>query len=285
MIGLLLAAAALALQPATPPEEGDVIVNGVRDRSEAIKDFVGALTAATTDRQLSRFDGREVCPTALGLSPTQKEAVVARMRVVAKAAGVPLARTRCRPNVFVLVTNDKPGLLTTLAKERGLYFPKMSKEDVSALIDDRSAAVAWQIAGPLLSANGIEMPVDKDSGAAINQTFVKGSRIALGSRPQFAGAAVVVDAKALTGLTTTQLADYAAMRAFVRTDPSRPELRTAPTILTALDAAPDSLVPVTLTEWDLKFLKALYTTNGNVAAPSQRSAIARKLEKKLDGKR
>ena len=38
---------------------------------------------------------------------------------------------------------------------------------------------------------------------------------------------VVVQASALDGLTTTQLADYAAMRAFVRTDPAK--LRSAAT--------------------------------------------------------
>ncbi len=281
MIGLLLAAA-LALQPAVPPEDGDVIVTGERNRAEAAKQFVDALTAANNDRQLSRFDARQVCPAAMGLPDAQKAAVVARMRQVAAAAKVPLAKAKCRPNVLVIVTNDRKGLLQNLAKERGIYFPGMTGKQVRALIEDQSAAVAWQVAGPMLNSDGMEMPVDRDTGAAINQTFAKGSRLTMASRPQFAAAAVMVDAAALFGLSTTQLADYAAMRTFARIDPTRLAGTTTRTILTALDAAPDAQVPVAMTEWDLELLKGLYSTNPNTAAASQRSGIAKKIEKKLE---
>ncbi len=286
MIGLLLAAAlVLQAQPASPAAENDVVVTGVRDRTEAVRDFVGALTVANADRQLSRFDARQVCPAAMGLTPSQKAAVVARMRQIAGAARIPLAGPKCRSNVLVIVTNDRKALLERLAKERRLYFPGMSGREVRALIDQPGAAVAWQVAGPALTADGFEMPVDPDTGTAVNQTTARGSRLTVAARPQFAAAAVVIDAAALNGLTTTQLADYAAMRSFARIDPARLAGTPTPTILTALDAAPDALVPVTMTDWDLELLRALYASDPKVTAPSQREAIARKIEKRLEGQR
>ena len=75
------------------------------------------------------------------------------------------------------------------------------------------------------------------------------------SRPHFIAAVVVVELDALGGLTVTQLADYAAMRAFARTDPRRLKGTGAPTILSAIEAPMNSPVPLTLTEWDLAFLQ------------------------------
>ena len=67
---------------------------------------------------------------------------------------------------------------------------------------------------------------------------------------------VVIQLDALRGLTTTQLADYAAMRVFARTQPSRLQRSTAPTILNIIDTPMNAQVPLTLTQWDLGFLRA-----------------------------
>ena len=54
-----------------------------------------------------------------------------------------------------------------------------------------------------------------------------------------------------------------------------------PTILTALDAAMGSDVPVTLTAWDAGFLRGLYATSINRRTATQRAEIAGKISEGL----
>ena len=89
------------------------------------------------------------------------------------------------------------------------------------------------------------------------------------ARPHFLGAIMVVDVDALAGLTPIQLADYAAMRGFAQTMLEGPGRLTTPTILHVIDTPMGSKVPLTMTEWDFSFLKALYGSDGrNYAAPA-----------------
>jgi hypothetical protein len=137
----------------------------------------------------------------------------------------------------------------------------------------------WHVQGPKIDADGEEL-VENDDGVAVNRTTRNPSRITAAARPQFAAAAVVVESKALDGLTTIQLADYAAMRAFARTDPSKLP-GAAPTILKVLETPMGEEVPITLTEWDVAFLKSLYNAQPNVTAAAQRSSIRKGLQNEL----
>ena len=57
------------------------------------------------------------------------------------------------------------------------------------------------------------------------------------------------------------------------------------TILKVLEAPMGSEVPLTMTAWDLSFLKGLYAATNNLYAASQRSEIRRQIEGDLTGKR
>jgi len=107
------------------------------------------------------------------------------------------------------------------------------------------------------------------------------SRIVPTSRPHFVGSVVVIEIEAASGLTTTQVADYAAMRAFVRTDPGRLGKSASPSILTVLEAPVGASIPVTLTEWDMGFLKALYASDNQRYATQQRQDIRPRLDDEL----
>ena len=108
------------------------------------------------------------------------------------------------------------------------------------------------------------------------------TRLKPAARRAFQTSIVVVQADALDGLTTTQLADYAAMRAFVRTDPKRLRSSASDTILGVIDAPMGSAVPLTLTPWDLSFLKAFYASGSNSYAEYQRSEMQRLMKRELD---
>ena len=105
LIALLFAIPVAAQDPAPSPPSSEIVVTANPDREEQVRDFVGALTPARGG-SIPRFIDA-VCPGATGLGPAQKEAVIARLRTVAAAAGIPVGQAGCVPNMFVIVTADK----------------------------------------------------------------------------------------------------------------------------------------------------------------------------------
>jgi hypothetical protein len=283
-IGLSLILAAAIPEPAEP---SPIIVQGVRDRDKKIGDFIKELTPAPSGGQLGRFE-LKVCPAVVGLSDLQNAAVAGRMRRVAEAAGLKLARPKCDPNVILIITSDKSALVKRLAKERGDYFPSVHNSyDFKSLEDAAKPVAAWQIKD-IRGADGKDLQQDMSgamagvAGAYARKTIEAGSRTKPAVRPHFVASIVVVQANALAGLTTTQLADYAAMRAFVRTDPAKLRTATSDTILSAIDAPMGTPVPLTLTAWDLSFLKAYYSSGLNSYAGSQRSEMRRSMKRDME---
>ena len=277
-MALAIAPPAIAQEAGEPDADRDIVITGNVDVERQLTDFVGALTQAPGGGRLSRFE-TAVCPTVVGVPPAQKDAVVARIRVVAKAAGLAVGGSRCVPNMLLVVTADKRAFLEALRRKHAYYFGEMSTSAVRKLIAAPGPAAAWQVDGPPLNADGQAMATN--NGVAVNRTTNRGSRLSEGARPQFAAAAVVVESKALEGLTTTQLADYAAMRAFTSADP-RKLPASASTILTILEAPMDSEVPITMTTWDLAFLRSFYAAPPNLTAAAQRSQVRRGVKQELE---
>jgi hypothetical protein len=276
---LLLSTPALAQTAPPPSDSPDIVVTGQKDADRQIRDFVGALTR-TMDDQITRFEWA-VCPAVLGLPPQAREAVVSRMRAVAEAAGMRVDKPGCLPNVLVMVTHDKRAFLETLNRKYPDFFGTLSFITVHRLEHTPGPAVAWQLRGPPISSRGVELAQDQDTQYSVNRTTEMPSRITASARSQFAASALVVEASALAGLTTMQLADYAAMRTYAQTDPAHLPPSSPPTILKVLDAAPDGQVPLSLTQWDLSFLKALYASSPNLYAHGQRSEMRGRVEKEL----
>jgi hypothetical protein len=285
LITLLAAGASVAARaqeadvPKEEPSSSEIIVQGISPGRQ-ISDFVDALTDAPIGGQLSRFSWA-VCPAATGLPQAQNEAIQERMRRVAKAAAVPLAGTGCKPNVLLIATPDKKALIEGLYKKYPSYFSGIPGRRVRNLANASAPAAAWHVEGRL-SADAELVPTDPVSGTQVYEASRDPSRISASTRPHFLAAVVVVEHKALTGLTTTQLADYAAMRAFAQTDPERLAKATAPSILTVLEAPMGSPTPVTMTRWDLSFLKALYAMPPAKYVNHQRSTIRSRVRKELE---
>lgn len=280
----LASAAPAAAQDNSAPAAGEqpageeIVVEGRRDRGRQIDRFIDALTPAPRQGQLGRFEW-SVCPMAMGFSEAQNALVAARMRKVAEAAAVPLGKADCRPNVFVFVTADKQAVIELLRKKYPLYFTGYDSREVRQLA--RSPRVsAWHVKG-LLDEEGRPIPTDQADGYYVNQLTGVPSRMRPPTRPHFLASIVVVEMDSLVGLTLTQLADYAAMRAFARLDPERLNKVAAPTILTILDAPEGTAVPVTLTQWDFAFLRSLYGSDENRYAGQQRGEMKQLMRDEL----
>ena len=161
------------------------------------------------------------------------------------------------------------------------YFEGLSSKDVHDLAFSPDPAVAWQVRSRL-SADGdlLEKSVGTDT-YRVQGTF-NPSRIRTSTMPTFMASLVVVDIKAAGGLTTTELADYAAMRAFAAADPGRVLKTGVPTILGVLGQPDNAPLPVTLTYWDLGLLKALYSTDNAYYARYQRGEMERVVRQELE---
>ena len=279
---LIPIALSIAVQAATatPPNQQAIVVQGHRDVQRQIHDFVRALTDVPPASQISRFDWA-VCPAAVGLSKRQNAEVADRMRAVASAAGMRVSKPGCKANALVVVSDDAQKFVDWLKNHEPEYFVGVSPKE-KELLKHAGHAAAWHIEGRT-DQDGVAVTRDSDSGMFISSRTDVPSRISTNDHPSFEAAIVVLDGRALAGLTVVQLADYAAMRAFAKTDPSRLGKPAAPTILTLLDTPIGGAVPITLTEWDLAYLKALYGSTANRLAGQQSGEMAQKMAKDLKG--
>ena len=251
----------------------EIVVEADRDQ---IRQFIDALTDAPIGGQLSRFDWA-VCPAAVGLLDRQNIAVADRMRHVAAAAGIKVAPAGCKPNALLIVADNKQELIDGLWNEYPIYF-KDPLNRRSGPIRQRGPVTTWHVES-LVDINGM-VPGQELLWKHFITTSMDSSRLQPGAIPYFVAGITVIERNALAGLTTTQVADYAAMRIFARTDPARLK-KPAPTILTVIDAPMGSATPLTLTEWDLGYLKALYGSGRRQFASSQRHEMQRILQKDL----
>ena len=262
-----------------PPSE--IVVQGMRVGKQQLRDFVKSVTDVPYGGQIPRFHA-SACPVALGLTPAQNAAVAKRMRQVASAAGVGVAPTGCNPNVFVIAARDKKSAIDELDRRYPVYFNGLSSKEVRQLASSTEPAVAWQVRS-LLTADGqlVERSITSDA-YKVEGSF-NPSRIRAASKPTFVVSVVVIDLDSAAGLTTTELADYAAMRTFAATDPERVVRTGVPTILGVLGQPDDKPLPVTLTDWDLGLLKALYSTDNAYYATHPRGAMERVVRDELEG--
>lgn len=278
-IALLLALQASAASPPPPQQnQPEIVVQGQRNVERQVHDFVKALTDIPPAGQISRFDWA-VCPVAVGLSVRQNEEVADRMRAVAEAAGMRVAKPGCKPNALVVVSTDAQKFVDWLKDHEPEYFIGVTPKE-KQLLKHAGHAAAWHIEGRT-DQDGVSVSRDSDSGMFISERTDVPSRISTNDHPSFEAAIVVLDARSLAGLTVVQLADYAAMRAFAKTDLSRLAKPVAPTILTLLDTPMGGAVPITLTEWDLAYLKALYGSTTNRLAGQQSGEMQRKMAQDL----
>ena len=255
----------------------EIVVKGQRQSEEAVRSLVEQLTPARRGEQIVRHSV-EVCPATLGLAGRQNAIVTARLRRVAAAVGAPLGGPRCKPNLFVVVAEDRAAMVQAI--RAGWRDPQGTL--LRSPVDPKAPATVLHLEG-LLDANnrlvGIR-PETGDGGGGYYELEVFASpRIRPTSSPTFMASVMVVEPAAIEGLTTLQLADHAAMRLLARTDPARLGPNSPPSILGALSAPIGSAVPLSLTSWDLAFLKALYASEGRRTSGQQRRDIARRVGK------
>jgi hypothetical protein len=281
-----VASGSLADPPAPPSEQsGKPLPQVTVEADRAVLEhrlftFVTQITRTAPRDESLRIWRAPICPLVAGLGKDQGEFILARLSQAAQAAGAPLDGEKCRPNLYVVFTNEPDELISKWRTRSSRAFGGVRGTPAAV---DRFAASKRPVrvwynrefgsadGGPLTSDASLEGIGLSGAGAVVVNKRVKDTRLTFNDVMIFSSVIVIVDGKRVAGLEFGQLADYIAMLGMTELDPDAP-LGSAPTILRLFtDRAAGAMPPSGLTAWDAAFLKALYLTP--LKEVTQRSTI------------
>lgn len=284
----LLAAIAGAGAPAhaqpvaSPSSQDEILVTGVRDPLKLADRFVDGLTVARSSDPLSRYEDGKYCPAVIGMSERLNQQITDRMRAVASSANVKPAPKECIPTALVIFADNKQSLLAAFRKKHPIYFnDPQRQEDLPP--PEAGPAIAWQLV-QLLDPQGKAVQ-RSPSGVGIVESAFGGSRLRSMVQSVVVMSVVVVERKALLGLTPTQIADYAVMRTLTDRVPDLAKMPAETTILKALTAPIGAATAASVTKWDLAYLQGRYSGDPRTYGQSQRAAIRSKVRRAAEGKK
>lgn len=262
-------------------DSAEIVVTGDRDRDRAILDFVAGITVQSDD-QIARFPD-PVCPASYGLSGAFNVFVAARIREIARAAGIRVAALPCRPNIVIIAAERGEDVLAALRRRRPALLAGLDSSEVRRLTRMDGPVRSWQLVEQR-GGDGREMEpisfIQLSNGTPIYIGSSRrlptpvASRLERNVRQDLALSVVIFDVEALDGMTLAQIADHAAMRSLARTDPEA--ARSGRTILTLFRDVRSGAPPAgALTGLDAAYLRAVYATDNRIGGRQQQANIAR----------
>jgi hypothetical protein len=282
----MLVATPVSAQDASKSDTSNTItVTGQKlEKKEAKRQsraFIGQTTVTSFSQYAQR--NRPVCPRTIGIDPSYAQIVDAKIRIIATAAKVKVAKSDCAPNLFVLFTSDANGLMKTLRKVKPRVFENVNVGERAALYAD-PVPVRWWHSIELAGSGGDV--VDTDSPAAgvellLSKSYGGASLISKETVINLTGSVVVVDIGKATGYPLDSIAAYAAMVSFSQIKPEKKH-ETLPSILAIFGEGKNPAdAPLDLTPFDYAYVSALYEIPPNRAGNVQKSLIANKMAAKL----
>jgi hypothetical protein len=290
---MLFAASAVAAEPAAQPVPQDkdplpeVLVIGPKlDQNKldrvAMK-FVEAHAAVSPAiHQMSRWRVG-LCPSVTGLTPGANAFVTGRVEEVARSVGERARGVdqKCEVNVEIVFTSEPQKLVDHIAKA----FPVLLGSSRSAGDTAFSRAIQpWDLTGTTSSA-GFQPPadpndaallaalsddaqskssianVDPDYGSGIQPSGLSGSYFTKGLTSELRHVFVVVDRGKVATHSLRAIADYVAMLSLTRMG-SLDTCSELPSIIDLLSSGcGEREKPTSLTDADMAYLKALYSSN------------------------
>jgi hypothetical protein len=211
------------------------------------------------DVPLARFQD-PLCPGIVGVQQASAEAMVGLIRQNAAELGLPLADPQtCEPNLIVAVMDDPDGYLDALRKRKGYLFDWLGKAERQALFDTPGPAHTWMRVFTR-SRDGLPVyPSQSLTDLPFTTMEAAHSLIYVPTRRDIISSMVLIDKKAVQGLSVGQVAAYATMRGL---SGEQAERLAAPGE-SILNLFGEGAKPTGLTRSDLIFLKTLYSTMPN----------------------
>lgn len=281
-------------QEATPLS--DVVVTRTPG-FEAADAFVRSVAAPIGDRDMALWRD----PLCVGMGNLRADAaqiIVDRISDWAGSLGLRIGEPGCRPNVFIVATDDGDAAARDLVASRPREFAtgvggsdrgraalaRFQQSDrlvrwwhVSLAVDERTGNPIRRMPGqPPVDWTGRRLTRTWDFG--VNSMMTSPSRLIRAGRDDLQQVIVVLDVEAFEDASIIQVSDYIAMVALAQIDPdARPAY---PSILSLFDAPGGR--QETLTRWDRAFLHGLYAAEQNRADPrANQSTISQAMAERL----
>jgi hypothetical protein len=285
--------AAVSAQNPPPPSAGDdadaIEVIGRRVSEEQARreanEFIRRSVVAHGDRPIARWVSA-VCPKVLGIQPEYAAIVERRLRAIAVAADIPVARSGCRTNIVIGFATDARGVVQRIAKKSPRRMQEVSPPDRDALLGG-NAPVRWWYSTGATGTEGGELTGDTPLAGA-GTAEGGGSALALGAQTvqgygsssiiktqvvrALRSATVVIDVNFAEGVPLDSVAAFAAMVAFAEVRPAKIPPPNSILGLFASDARVSNA-----TDWDISFLKATYSIAPARAGWKQRRMLVGKI--------
>lgn len=219
-------------------------------------------SGADRDVPLARFQD-PLCPGIAGVAQAQAEAMVGLIRQNAAEFGLRLADPQtCEANLLVAVMDDPRAYLDSLRKRKSWLFDWLGKAEREALFETPGPAHTWTRVFTRSRDGQPVYPSQSLTDLPLTQMEAAHSLIYVPVRRDIISAMVLIDKKAVQGLSVAQVADYATMRGL---SGDQAERLAAPGE-SILDLFGEGAKPAGLTRSDKLFLQTLYSTMPNVPA-------------------
>jgi hypothetical protein len=281
--------------PASQPRAGQagmrkVTIESAQQRQalrRQVNRFVAAVIARHGNESLVRWN-EPVCPLVAGLPRDFGEFILARISQAARAAGVPLAGTSCRANLFVVVTEHPDLVLKRWLARDPRIETRNGIEPVRSLLESAQPVRVWY--NTVASCNGAYSS-GTVAAAELNATMSSSNpsgtlgpsycqngidtHLSYGDVRSIYSVIAFVDANELKRVTIGQLADYLSLVGLVSIRPGT-DGEGVPTILRLFR---DPNPPQGLTPWDQALIYSLYNTNqsGKLQLVDMESTMASRL--------
>jgi hypothetical protein len=267
---LLFTTAAALAQPAAQTEFETVYSDAQRERDQDLsRRFVQGVLAPSTsfEDQYSKWN-RPICPNVYGMSAMAKFMIEQRIRDVAHQVGAPIdRRDPCTPNITVVVTPEPQASLDSIAqaapylvvggKKRQLTVTQPIQAWYTNFRRDYAGLaqldLAWEDAA---TASPSDMTPLRSSPPRVN---AQGGRLSTGVSSEMAGVVIIVDAKAIMGMTLGTLSDYFSLLALAPS-PVTGKCQEVPSITNLMANCNADIKSASLSNVDLALLIGLYQT-------------------------
>jgi len=277
-------------------KDEEIIVTGQKHRLAEFRNLItnqfNVSGGSSNTGQYPRFSS-PVCPSVAGLSERQSNAIEARIREIAEMAEIPVATAKCDPNIFVAVIEDGAAEIQLLRSKKSRLFASLTHSKRDAMEQSGGPVYSWKATqtigsdtGHSAGAGSITLMADAPGGsnggssAALGDMMVAGqrthvkSKISKSTTEGIAYSYLLIESKALEGVSASQLADYAAMVSLIDIDvSSKSDVPTGSILGLFSNSDNKEDLPQSLSGGDLLLLQGLYKVPANVNAPLQRSAM------------
>lgn len=262
-------------------DESEIVVSGSQHKEvQTVRSFTTLVTRpARIDKPIARFY-QPFCPVVIGIKTQYASMLIDRISMNARNVGARVANEDCRPNVLLIFAHNGRETVETLRDEQPWLFANLLHSEVKRIFENSDTTYAWHttelrgVDGKQLRIEEVEIgnpPMKRE--VIINQQYQTG-RLNPPIRMDMSGAVLLIDMDYLNGKSLEQLADYATMRLLASTEGVSAEDAPLLSTILSLFSAPET-APLSLTRFDISYLRAIYSMRPNAKSDSIRDATVR----------